>query len=69
MGVYEFDWVYVGDFEGDDCDVDLKDYSVLADNFQRDNTAIDIAPSLDTDGRIDIKELLILAGYWLAGVD
>lgn len=67
MGVYEFDWLYVGGFEGDDCDVDLGDFSVLAQNFQLDNPAIDIAPYLDPDGIIDFKELLILSRHWLEG--
>jgi len=67
MGAYEFSWVYIGDFEGDDCDVDFGDFSVLALNFGQDNPAIDIAPFLDPDGIIDFKELLVLAQHWLAG--
>jgi hypothetical protein len=68
MGVYEFDWLYVGDFEGNDCDVDLTDFSVLADNFQQDNPDIDIAPFLNPDGIIDFKELQILCDNWLTQI-
>jgi len=67
MGAYEFDWFYVGDFEGDDCDVDFGDFGVLAQSFQQDNPAIDIAPYLDPDGIIDFKELLVMIEHWLAG--
>jgi hypothetical protein len=65
MGAYELDWLYLGDFEGDDCDVDLKDFAVLADSFQQDNPAIDIAPFLNPDGIIDFEELMVFAEHWL----
>lgn len=68
MGAYEFDWVYVGDFEGDDCDVDLGDFAVLADSFGEDDPLIDIAPYLDPDGVIDLKELFIVVEHFLEGV-
>jgi len=66
-GAYEFDWLYVGDFQGDDCDVDLRDFSVLALNWQQDNSAIDIAPFAKPDGIIDFNELIVIANHWLNG--
>ena len=64
MGAYEFDWLYIGDFAGG-CDIDLEDFSVLAQSWQMDDPAIDIAPFLNPDGLIDLKELLILTAHWL----
>ena len=69
MGAYEFDFLSLGDFEGDDCDVDLRDFAVLADSFGQDDPAIDIAPYPAPDGIIDIKELLVLAEHWLEGTE
>ena len=67
MGAYEYDqWREYGDFTGD-CRIDMGDFSVLAVNWQGDNSAIDIAPPAGPDGVIDIKELLVMAEYWLAG--
>lgn len=68
MGAYELVWVMIGDFEGDDCDVDLGDVSVLSANWGLDNPTIDIAPFRDPDGVIDLGELLVVAGHWLEGV-
>jgi len=64
MGAYEFDWLYVGDFEGD-CDIDLGDFGILSQSWQQDDPAIDIAPYLDPDGIIDLRELLIMSDHWL----
>ena len=66
MGAYEFDWLYLGDFSGN-CNVDLLDFSILSSNWLQDNPAIDIAPSANSDGIIDLKELLILTEHWLEG--
>jgi hypothetical protein len=67
MGAYEqaLDSRYLGDFEGDDCDVDLKDFSVLAGSWMDADAAIDI----DANGIIDVSELAILAANWLVGTD
>ena len=67
MGAYEFGWLYLGDFTGN-CQINMVDFSVLALNWQQDNAAIDIAPLFSPDGVIDIKELLILAEYWLEDI-
>ncbi len=64
VGAYEFDWLYVGDFAGG-CDINLGDFAVLAQNWQDDNPAMDIAPYLDPDGIIDLQELLIMSEHWL----
>ena len=37
------------------------------ENWLQDNPAIDIAPSANSDGIIDLKELLILTEHWLEG--
>jgi len=66
MGAYEFDWLYVGDLDGD-CDVDLVDFAILAASWLQNNPAIDIAPIGNPDGIIDFNELLVLADNWLAG--
>ena len=66
MGAHEFDWLYVGDFAGG-CNVDLADFAVLSQSWQQDDPAIDIVPYLDSDGIIDMSEMLILCEYWLAG--
>ena len=67
MGAYEFDqWLNYGDFTGD-CRINMGDFSVLALNWQQDNPTIDIVPLFSPDGVIDIKELLVIAEYWLAG--
>ena len=55
MGAYEFDWLYIGDFEGDDCDVNLGDFAAMAQSWLQDNSDIDIAPYPDPDGVIDLK--------------
>jgi hypothetical protein len=65
MGAHELDWLYAGDFEGGDCDVDLGDFAVMAQSWQLDNPAIDIMPYLDPDGIIDIQEMFILCEHWL----
>jgi hypothetical protein len=67
MGAYEFDWLYLGDLEGDDCDVDFGDFGVLGQNWLLDNPAIDIAPFAEPDGIIDLRELVIVCGNWLEG--
>ena len=67
MGAYEFDSLYIGDFEGNDCDVDLADYAVLSQSWLQNDSAIDIAPYLDPDGIIEFQELLILVQHWLDG--
>ena len=67
MGAYEFDSLYIGDFEGNDCDVDLADYAVLSQSWLQNDSAIDIAPYLDPDRVIDVKELLVLVDNWLTG--
>ncbi|MHC5083864.1 MAG: right-handed parallel beta-helix repeat-containing protein [Planctomycetota bacterium] len=65
MGAHELDWLYAGDFEGDDCDVDLGDFAVMAQSWLLDNPAIDIVPYQDPDGIIDLGELSLLAAHWL----
>jgi len=49
------------------CDIDLLDFSVLAQNWLQDNPAIDIVPYPEADGIIDLKELLVLVKHWLEG--
>ncbi len=67
MGAYEFHWFYIGDFEGDDCDVDLGDFAVMAQSWLQDNPAIDIVAYLDPDGVIDTQELLVVVEHRLTG--
>lgn len=66
MGAYEFSWLSLGDFAGG-CDITVADFATLAQSWQKDNPAIDIAPYLDPDGVIDLKDLLVLAENWLEG--
>ncbi len=67
MGAYEFNYAYMGDFDYD-CEVNFGDFAVLAQNWQLDNPAIDIAPFANPDGVIDFKELSVIAVHWLDGV-
>jgi hypothetical protein len=69
MGAYEFDYLYLGDFEGNDCDVDLSDFAVMAQSWQQDDQAIDIAPYLAPDGVIDLEELLVILENWMLGTE
>lgn len=69
MGAYEFNPLYIGDFEGNDCDVDLGDFAVMAQSWQQDDPAIDIAPYLAPDGVIDLGELLVIVENWMLGTE
>lgn len=64
MGAYELDWLYMGDFAGG-CDVDQTDFAVMAQSWQLNNPAIDIAPYFEPDGIIDLAELMIIVEHWL----
>lgn len=48
-------------------DRDSSDFAVLAQNWQMDNPAIDIAPFLNPDGSINLKELMVIVEHWLEG--
>jgi hypothetical protein len=70
MGVYEFDYAYAGDFDGQ-CDVDFDDYAILGLAWltvygqPQYNPACDI--SIPADKFIDRRDLNILSNNWLAG--
>ena len=67
MGAYEFNYAYMGDLDHN-CEVNFGDFAVLAENWELDNPAIDIAPFGNPDGIIDFEELLVIAAHWLKGV-
>ena len=67
MGAYEFSYAYMGDFDYD-CEVNFDDFAVLAESWELDKAAIDIAPFGNPDGIIDFEELLVIADHWLEGV-
>jgi hypothetical protein len=67
MGAYEFDYAYMGDFDYN-CEVNFSDFAVLAESWELDDPAIDIAPFGNPDGIIDFEELLVIADHWLEGV-
>ena len=64
MGAYEFNYAYMGDFDYN-CEVNFGDFGVLAENWELDKAAIDIAPFGNPDGIIDFEELLVIADHWL----
>ncbi|MGA2070839.1 MAG: hypothetical protein ABSG97_05770 [Sedimentisphaerales bacterium] len=55
-----------GDLDADG-DVDFFDFAVLADCWRQNNPLADIAPAPAGDGIVDIKDLAVLFGNWLAG--
>jgi parallel beta-helix repeat protein len=72
MGAYEFDWRYLGDFDGE-CDVDLVDFAIfalawLAEEGEGEyNPVCDI--SIPADDTIDMLDAEIVFRNWLAGVE
>ncbi|MHC4478718.1 MAG: right-handed parallel beta-helix repeat-containing protein [Planctomycetota bacterium] len=70
MGVYEFSYAFVGDFDGH-CDVNLPDFAILAFAWLTEagdgqyNPECDI--SLPPDEYIDWRDVKILRNNWLAG--
>ena len=46
--------------------IDLQDYAILSQNWQKNNPAIDIAPIFKPDGVVDIRELIVFAEHWLS---
>jgi predicted outer membrane repeat protein len=70
MGAYEFSYAYIGDFD-DDCDVDLRDFSIFALAWLSGagdgqyNPDCDI--SLPPDEFIDWRDLRLVGDNWLAG--
>ncbi|MHC4160183.1 MAG: right-handed parallel beta-helix repeat-containing protein, partial [Planctomycetota bacterium] len=67
MGAYEFTYAYIGDFAGG-CDVDLTDFSILADYWLTDELLVDIAPTPAGDGIVDERDLAIFVDNWLEGL-
>jgi predicted outer membrane repeat protein len=67
MGAYEFNWVYLGDFDYD-CNIDFVDYAVLASSWLENNPLADIAPPPAGNGIVDISDLAILCDNWLTGI-
>jgi O-glycosyl hydrolase len=45
--------------------VDFKDYSILAQHWQQEESSVDIAPLPEVDGIVDFKYLAVLCEYWL----
>lgn len=70
MGAYEFNYAYIGDFDGQ-CDVDFADFAIFALAWLTEqgdgqyNPACDI--SLPADEYVDWRDLDILTDNWLAG--
>jgi parallel beta-helix repeat protein len=70
MGAYEFSYAYIGDFDGQ-CDVDLKDFAILALAWLTDegedgwNPICDIG--MPADNSVNILDLAVLSRYWLEG--
>jgi predicted outer membrane repeat protein len=72
MGVYEFDWVRIGDFAGG-CDVDFEDYSILALTWLLSEGQAGYDPVCDigkpADKQIDIFDLDAFVHNWLERVE
>lgn len=71
MGAYEFTSASYGDFEGNDCDVDFGDYSIIAEAWYSEKGQAGFDPicdiALPNDERIDLLDLAILCEHWLFG--
>jgi hypothetical protein len=52
------------DFSGDG-KVNFKDFSILAQYWDQDDSSVDVAPLPFGDGKVDSKDLAVLAGHWL----
>ena len=71
FGAYEFDFVYLGDFDNE-CDVDFYDFAILAaawltaDGQTAWNPDCDIA--VPVNEIIDMQDVSVFADNWLAGV-
>jgi len=48
-----------------DWKVDLRDFSLLAQSWKTDESSGDIAPAKKRDGTVDIKDIVLMAEYWL----
>jgi hypothetical protein len=46
--------------------VNLKDFALLAEHWQEEEWSVDIGPTPLGDWSIDVQDLAILAGHWLA---
>ncbi len=72
MGAYEFGWAYIGDFEGEDCDVDFFDYSIFASAWLTEDGEPGYNPDFDigipADDYIDMFDLEVFVDNWLAGI-
>jgi hypothetical protein len=70
MGAYEFDWRYLGDFDGE-CDVDLGDFGIFALAWLTEEGEGEYNPDCDisnpADDTIDILDAEIVFRNWLAG--
>lgn len=54
----------VVDLNGDE-KVDLKDFSILAQSWGREESSVDIGPVPWGDGRVDIQDIAALVEQWL----
>jgi subtilisin family serine protease len=45
--------------------IDFKDFSKLAQHWQKNKPSVDIAPGPDGDGIVDFQDVAVLAWYWL----
>jgi hypothetical protein len=70
MGAYEFDWAYIGDFDGS-CDLDFVDFAYLGLTWLKEDGdpgydyLCDI--SIPADSFINVSDLKIFTDNWLAG--
>jgi len=67
----EYEWfdlfdLYDGGYDlYEDGEVNLKDFSKLAQYWLQNEPSVDIAPPPSGDGIVDFKDLAVLAKYWL----
>ncbi len=70
MGVYEFNYVYLGDFDYN-CEVDFADFSIVALAWLTEPADVRWNPlcniSTPVDNIIDSRDLRIICENWLAG--
>jgi hypothetical protein len=62
MGAFEFNSAYLGDFDCD-CDVDFKDFAILANQWMLKKLSFDIAPGTG-DGIVNFIDWAVFANKW-----
>ncbi|MCK4292162.1 MAG: PD40 domain-containing protein [Planctomycetes bacterium] len=66
IDIWQAPIIPVVDFNGDGI-VNLKDFSKLALYWRQNESSVDIAPATLGDGKVDIRDMVVLGEHWLTG--